>query len=91
MLKCRDGTYYTGCTSNLEQRLHQHQLGYFSGYTKMRLPVKLVFSQEFSDIKDAIAMENRISKWSQVKKEALIKGDFEEIVILAKRRKKSIK
>ncbi|MFC1586289.1 GIY-YIG nuclease family protein [Fibrobacterota bacterium] len=79
MLKCRGGTYYTGCTTDLEARMNKHYAGYFPGYTKMRRPVRLVFSQEFSDINDAITMERRIKKWSQAKKEALIKGDFEEI------------
>ena len=77
ILKCSDGSYYTGSTNNLERRLNEHNLGKFAGYTKTRLPVNLVYSQEFLDVKEAIGAERKIKGWSRIKKEALIKGDFE--------------
>ena len=86
ILRCNDGSYYTGCTSNIEQRISQHQSGLIEGYTSERLPVKLVYNIHFQDIRDAIAAERRIKKWSRSKKEALIRGDFELLRLLAKKR-----
>ena len=76
ILGCSDGSYYVGCSSNLEQRIAQHNAGTFGGYTASRRPVKLLWSQEFVDIRDAIAAERRLKKWTRAKKEALMNGDF---------------
>ena len=84
ILKCSDNSFYSGCTSNLKNRINEHKLGKFKGYTSSRLPIELVFSQEFSDINEAISAERRIKKWSRKKKEALINGDFELLHELAK-------
>ncbi|GLB47759.1 hypothetical protein Y10_01270 [Neptunitalea sp. Y10] len=86
ILLCADKSYYTGVTANLEQRLFQHESGYFKDcYTFKRRPLQLVFYCEFSDITMAISKEKQIKKWSRVKKEALIQGDFEELPNLAKK------
>ena len=74
ILRCADGSYYTGCTTNLDQRLGEHQAGETSGYTATRLPVELVYAEEFQAIHDAIDAERRVKGWSRAKKEALIKG-----------------
>ncbi len=84
ILKCSDSSFYCGCTSNLENRINEHKLGKFKGYTSARLPVELVYSQEFSDINDAIRAERRIKKWGRKKKEALINSDFDLLHELAK-------
>lgn len=84
ILKCSDGSYYTGCTSNLDQRIEDHVHRRFDGYTSSRLPITLVFSQQFTDIHDAIRAERQIKNWSRQKKEALIKGDFKLLHELAK-------
>lgn len=84
ILRCSDGTFYTGCTTNLKQRIEQHREGLFGGYTAKRRPLKLVWYEEFRDINNAIDMERKIKKWSQAKKRALIKGDFDSISKLAK-------
>ncbi|MCX6169153.1 MAG: GIY-YIG nuclease family protein [Ignavibacteriales bacterium] len=76
ILKCADGSYYTGVTNNLERRITEHQYGAHDGYTSVRLPVELVFSQEISNPLDAIAAEKQIKGWSRAKKEALIRADF---------------
>jgi len=87
ILRCADGAYYTGTTrADLEQRLAEHQSGHFPGFTSERRPVKLVYSEFFDQIVDAIAAERRIKGWSGAKKEALIAGDFERIAQLSKRR-----
>lgn len=76
ILKCSDGSYYTGVTNNLSRRLVEHQSGVHEGYTSVRLPVELVFSHEISNPLEAIAAEKQIKKWSRAKKEALIRADF---------------
>jgi len=84
ILKCSDDSYYCGSTSNLEQRISEHIFHKYSGYTSARLPVNLVFSQEFADINDAIRAERQIKGWSRKKKEALIKDNFDLLHELAK-------
>ena len=87
ILECSDGSYYTGCTSNFEKRIAEHQSGTFPGYTAQRRPVKLLWSEHFSDIRDAIAAERQIKGWSRKKKEALMRGDFGTIIELSKSQK----
>ncbi len=79
MLQCADGSYYVGHSDNLEDRLAQHQAGAFGGYTKSRRPVRLAYAQEFPTRDDAFAMERRVKGWTRRKKEALIRGDWEEL------------
>ena len=86
ILLCADGSYYTGLTEDLEIRLAQHQAGELPGYTKSRRPVKLVFSNEFSSMDDAIDRERQIKGWSKAKKEALIAGDWERLAELSRSR-----
>jgi len=88
IVKCSDGSYYTGVTSNLERRLNEHNSGSIKGYTSERLPVNLVYSNRFGNINDAIHAEKQIKGWSRAKKEALIKGDFEALVNLSKSKSK---
>lgn len=86
MLQCADGSYYTGTTrGSLENRLAEHQAGHFGGFTAARRPVRLVFHQEFDHITDAIAAERQVKGWSRAKKEALIRGDFDQLRQFAKR------
>ena len=84
ILECSDKSYYTGVTNDLDRRLLEHQEGLdVKCYTYKRRPVKLKFFDEFLDINDAIAAEKQIKGWSRKKKEALIKGDFDELVKLS--------
>lgn len=86
ILKCSDGSYYTGVSSNLTQRMFQHEVGYFPDcYTYKRRPLSLVFYCEFTDILLAFEKEKQIKKWSKAKKEALINGDYDTLVNLAKK------
>jgi putative endonuclease len=86
VLRCADGSYYTGTTrNNLETRIAEHQAGAFAGYTARRRPVTLVFHQEFARIEDAIASERQVKGWRREKKEALIRGDFVALPLLAGR------
>jgi putative endonuclease len=79
ILECVDGSFYTGSTKNIEQRLYQHQTGMGANHTKKHLPVKLVFVEEFSRIDEAFAREKQIQGWSRKKKQALIDGDWERL------------
>ena len=85
ILRCADKSYYTGHTDNLEKRLAEHRSGEIEGYTSTRLPVKLVFFEEFPTRDDALASERQIKGWSRKKKEAVIKGNWHEVSRLAHR------
>ncbi len=84
ILECSDGSYYTGSTKNLELRLSQHQAGEGANHTKKRLPVKLVYFEEFDRIDKAFYREKQVQGWSRKKKEALIEGMPEKLHELAK-------
>jgi predicted GIY-YIG superfamily endonuclease len=84
ILLCADGSYYTGHTDNLEHRLGQHQAGECGGYTATRRPIKLVWSQECVTREEALSAELRIKGWSRKKKEAMMRGDWDEVSRLAK-------
>ena len=85
MLKCSDGSYYVGHTDDVEKRLRQHQKGELLGYTYLRRPVTLVFVQSYPSRDEAFQVERRIKNWSRKKKEALIKGDWNQISVYAKK------
>ena len=76
ILLCSDGTYYTGSTKYLHDRVEQHNNGKGANYTKKRLPVKLIYYEEYSRIDHAFYREKQIQGWSRAKKEALINGDI---------------
>ena len=90
MLKCSDESFYVGLTrhADLHERLSQHSEGApGTAYTSSRLPIRLVWSEWFDRIDDAIACERRIKGWSRAKKTALIDNDYETISRLASRSK----
>ena len=60
ILRCADGSYYTGHTDNLEQRLAAHQNGEIEGHTRTRRPVTLVFSDRFDSRQDAFERERQL-------------------------------
>lgn len=84
LLRCADGGYFAGHTDDLEARFAQHQSGEGGGYTASRRPVELVWSQVFASRAEAIAAEQQVKGWGRPKKEALIRGDWEAIRVLAK-------
>ena len=88
ILQCADGSYYTGHTNNLEKRVAEHQTGEITGYTSKRRPVTLVFCEEMQTRQDVFARERQIKGWGRKKKEALMKGDWEQLSKLSKGRKK---
>ena len=83
ILRCRDASYYVGHTDDIEVRMKAHEQGLIERYTKTRLPVRLVFCQEFESRDDAFAKERQLKGWSRAKKEALIKGNSQRLRVLS--------
>ena len=87
-LLCSNGKYYTGSTNDMDKRLAEHQNGEGSNYTRKHLPVELVYLEEFRRIDDAFKREKQVQGWGRKKKEALIKGNFDELPELSLSKKK---
>jgi tRNA/rRNA methyltransferase len=85
MLRCADGSFYIGHTDELARRISQHQAGELPGYTSSRLPVSLVWSEDFPSREEALAAERRIKGWSRAKKQALIRDDWDAVKSLARK------
>ena len=86
ILKCADDSYYVGSTKNLELRFVQHQSGKGSRYTSGRLPVELVYGEEYDRVADAYYREKQVQNWGRAKREALINGNVELLPPLAKKK-----
>lgn len=74
ILKCSDGTLYTGYAADLEERIKKHNCGLASKYTRTRLPVELVYSETISDKSSALRREIAIKRLSRLEKLNLING-----------------
>ena len=85
MLRCSDGSLYVGSTYNLEKRLYEHAIGMGASYTRMRLPVELVWSEEHENIGAAFAREKQIQNWGRAKRLALIDQRYADLPRLAKK------
>lgn len=72
MLRCRDDSLYTGYTNDVKRREQVHNTGKGAKYTKSRLPVKLVYWEEFQEKSDALKREWAIKQLTKAQKEALI-------------------
>lgn len=72
ILKCKDGTYYTGWTNNLEKRLQAHNDGKGAKYTKYRRPVQLIYYESFETKQEAMSREYAIKHLTRKEKEELI-------------------
>lgn len=72
ILRCSDGTLYTGWTNDLEKRLAAHNEGRASKYTRTRLPVELVYREAFATKQEAMSREWHIKQMSREEKEKLI-------------------
>jgi predicted GIY-YIG superfamily endonuclease len=87
IVQCNDGSYYVGSTWDLDGRLWQHNHGEDgAAYTRRRRPVTLVWNAEFDSIAQAFAFEKRVQGWSRAKREALIRGDYDALIPLSRRR-----
>lgn len=72
MLRCADGTLYTGWTSDLARRVKAHNSGHGAKYTRSRTPVELVYSEELADKTEALKREYAIKQLTREQKEQLI-------------------
>ena len=74
LARCRDGTLYTGVTTDPERRLAEHNAGCGAAYTRSRLPVTLVYLESVRDRSGALRREHAIRQMSRGQKEALAAG-----------------
>ncbi len=87
ILLCADGSYYVGSTVDLGKRISEHNTPDLGAvYTRSRRPVVLAWAGEFGSIRDAFAFEKRVQGWSRKKREALIRGEFEALPALSRRK-----
>ena len=80
IVRCCDGSYYTGVTNNVQRRIGEHESGVDPKcYTFSRRPLELLYSEYYFDIRQAIDREKQIKRWSRRKKEALIAQDMDKL------------
>jgi len=88
ILRCADGTYYVGHTTDLHTRVALHNSGRGSAYTRARRPVELTYSESFPALSDAVRREAQVKRWSAQKKRALAEGASDTLKMLARRRRR---
>ena len=71
LVRCQDGTLYTGVTTDLERRLAEHNAGCGAAYTRSRLPVQLIHYEEAVDRSSALRREHAIKRLPRAEKDAL--------------------
>lgn len=83
ILQCSDSSYYTVSSVNLELRSKKHEAGEGANHTRKRLPVKLLYWEEYDRIDRAFVREKKIQGWTRQKKEALMNGEMEVLQALS--------
>ena len=81
MLKCKDDTFYTGYTNNLEKRLKLHENGKGAKYTRGRGPFQVVYTESFPTKKQAMQREYKIKQLTRKEKEQLIHIKQKEVIL----------
>ena len=71
ILRCKDGSYYTGHAKDVEKRFEMHKKGQGARYTRMHEPEKLVYTEEFESRGEAMRRERQIKRFSHDKKQQL--------------------
>lgn len=74
IVRCADGTLYTGWTRDPHARVRVHNSGKGAKYTRARLPVSLVYCESCESLSAALKREHQLKPWSRARKEALIAG-----------------
>ena len=77
IIKCSDGSFYTGVTTDIERRISEHNAGKAASYTRVRTPVRLVHNESHPNRSKALKREAEIKSWPRNKKLALIKKDHD--------------
>ncbi len=86
ILRCADGLLYTGSTTDIPRRVKEHNHKKGGGCTRRRLPVKLVYKEDYPNRSEAQKREAQIKAWSRQKKLALISRNTRTLKHLAKSR-----
>lgn len=79
ILKCLDGSYYVGHTSNIDKRFVRHVTGHGAQHTATHPPEEIALKESFDTEQAAVAREHQLKRWSHAKKEALILGDVQRL------------
>jgi putative endonuclease len=85
ILRCRDGSLYTGYTNDLDARLSAHNAGKGAKYTASRRPVQVVYTESAGSKSAAMRREIQIKRWTKAKKDALITDNHRKLKRLSKR------
>ena len=82
ILRCADGSLYTGFARDPDERLRVHNSGKGAKYTASRLPVHIVYTEQCDSLSAALKRERQIKTWSRAKKQALVDGDAAQLTAL---------
>ena len=84
ILLCRDKSYYTGLTDDVDRRYFEHQEGVYADcYTYKRRPLRLQYFETLTLLDDALKREEQLKKWSRAKKKALIDANYDRLKRMA--------
>ena len=72
ILKCKDDSYYTGITKDVQKRIEAHNKGKAAKYTKSRAPFLLIYKEKCANHSEALKRENKIKKMKKIQKNELI-------------------
>lgn len=87
IIRCKNGKYYTGFTTDLSKRFSRHTQGHGSKFAKDFSAEELVYHEGFDNKMDALNREKQLKGWSRAKKKSLINGNLDELHVLSKRKK----
>ena len=87
ILRCANGTYYVGSTTDVPARIAAHNAGRGPRFTASRRPVTLAYAESFDTMAEARKREIQIKKWSRSKKEGLIAGNIKSLRHLSRQRR----
>lgn len=73
ILLCEDGSLYTGCSNNIEQRFSDHKNGKGGRYTRSHKPIKIIYQEKSPTHSEALKRESEIKSWNREKKIKILK------------------
>ncbi|WP_453992568.1 GIY-YIG nuclease family protein [Bacillus nitroreducens] len=85
VVECKDGSFYAGYTTDVEERLKKHNEGKGAKYTRGRGPISLLYAQEFDTKEEAMRVEYRFKRLKRSEKERLLEMESEERYVAAKK------